>query len=321
MNQTKLQLFTVPNAVSNGCSLSTDAVIDRIGTLFETVHSVFDRCPEDFEILSEGAVYIPFLAVESTGKKEFSAEQEEVLKILCENLELSFGFCDFLNYIKEGKELKLYSKTMKLFGECTDSFWIALGRDCSEDEWNTLLTAFGDIYEMFGGEKKEAALNQLCMQANLARMEQYCTQKHTAFSVYESLCAVYEQVMANSGMAKEEQMFSLSAMIYDAVYTIAGDAFTETAQRLPALLFPPEMFLDMLADPASALTLEDMFACTERSAGSFWKTMYASADQSDNDILVALTAAYLEALLTAVIPPICADALAEHRRILLRIVM
>lgn len=320
MSGEKLSLLAEQDVQIENAALTADGVIDRVGQIFETVHSVFNRCPEDFEALAGRAVFVPFYAVECAEVKQPDEQQDRMLSMLCENLELPFSKDEFVKMLGGEGAIERYSDAVALFSG-KDSFWTILGRDAQQDEWDSLTKAFLDIFAMFGGKKPDKLMHSLCIEANRARIEKYCAESTDTEIELERLREVYLRVMKGSGIAEDEQEFFLSALICYSIWEICGDELESTAGKIPELSGMAESFCDMLADQGARLTLDDMFECTENSAGSFWKTLYTAAKNNGDDSLVALTAAYLEALLLTVSPEENKQKCAEHRSIILRLVV
>jgi hypothetical protein len=291
-----MTFFAVPAPDSSPEEQTTEQFVDAVGMVFETVHAIFERQPALYDDLSAGAVFVPLFALE-TAQKQNNTTDDALLSFLFSNLDYPFSQQEFSDYLLKGAPLAPYTDA----AAPTGSFWRAVARDAEPEEYSRLMTAMQQMLSAVH-TSSEDVLTALCRLCNWERMRQYCREDHSADAICAELIACYSRTMENSGeiLPEEERAFLLSALLLYSVWELTEeDGFAEAAEQIPmTLAFSAADFRAMMEHEESRQTLDELFACTENSAGGFWKTFYAAAKQAGNESLVAEEAVYLEALLS-----------------------
>ncbi|MDO5548414.1 MAG: hypothetical protein Q4F79_08000 [Eubacteriales bacterium] len=309
MSDCRLTLFSLPEWTGPAIEKTTECVVDATGMVFETVHMIFNRRPELFAALSEGAVLVPLFALE-IAQRQNGGTEERLLSFLFSNLEYSFSQQAFTDYLSEGSELPQYTGAVGPDG----SFWRAVAQGAEPEEYSRLMLALHQMLSAMDASSEDA-LAALCRTVNQERMHAYCWEADSAETVCKALTECYTQAMAGSGDAipTEERDFMLHALVLYSIWELSdADSFAAAVDAVPmSLMIPIADFCAMMEHSESRESLDELFACTDVTAGSFWKTLYAAAKQSGDELLVAETAAYLEALLCLVCTS--SEGLQRHR--------
>lgn len=312
--QTELVL-RLPDRSGWSGSGGTADFVDAVGAVFETVHAVFDREPDLYAPLSEGAVYVPLFMLETAHRQDKPIDK--LADILFANLDYPFTRAEFTAYLAEEAPLAAYTESAAPEG----SFWRAVARGIRQEEFDRLMEAVHRMLSVTGSGSADI-IETLCRVCSLTRMRRYCETADSKETVCSRFAGYYDAAMAGSGetIQPEERAFLRSALVLYSLWEICGeDGLAAAAADIPMpMILTAQDFSAMMQDADSCAAMDGLFACTQTAAGGFWKMLYAAAKQAGDDALVADTAACLEALLRL----LCGDSpvLTQHRERLFALV-
>lgn len=314
MSENTQIVFRLPNRSGWRGADGTADFVDAVGAVFETVHTLFDREPEQYAPLSAGAVYVPLSALETAYRQCKPVGGLE--DMLFANLEYPFPQAAFDAYLSDGIPLTAYTESIAPGG----SFWCAAAQSARQEEFDRLMEA---VHRMLAVTDCDSAdtVETLCRTCSLARMRRYCETADSKQTVCDRFAGCYDAAMAGSGesIAPEERAFLRSALVLYSLWEVCGEDGPAAAADIPMpMILTAQDFSAMMQDADNRAAMEDLFACTETAAGGFWRMLYAAAEQAGDDALVAETAACLEALLRL----LCGDSdvLTRHRERLFALV-
>ena len=314
MSENMQIVFRLPNRSGWRGADGTADFVDAVGAVFETVHTLFDREPEQYAPLSAGAVYVPLSALETAYRQDKPVGGLE--DMLFANLEYPFPQAAFDAYLSDGTPLTSYTESIAPGG----SFWCAAAQSARQEEFDRLMEAVHRMLAVTDCDSEET-VETLCRTCSLARMRRYCETADSKQTVCDRFAGCYDAAMAGSGesIAPEERAFLRSALVLYSLWEVCGEDGPAAAADIPMpMILTAQDFSAMMQDADNRAAMEDLFACTETAAGGFWRTLYAAAEQAGDDALVAETAACLEALLRL----LCGDSdvLTRHRERLFALV-
>ena len=308
-------VFRLPDRSVWSGAEGTAGFVDAVGTVFETVHAVFEREQTLYAPLSEGAVFVPLLALETAYRQDKPID--ELADVLFANLEYPFSRAEFDAFLSDGTPLSVYTESVLPEG----SFWRAAAQGAQTEEFDRLMEALHRMLSV-ADASSDALIETLCRTCSAERMRAYCREAGSAETVCAHLTACYDAAMAGSGesIQPEEREFLRSALVLYSLWELCGeDGLTSAAADIPMpMILTAQDFSAMMRDADNRAAMDDLFLCTDTSAGGFWKTLYAAAKRSGDDALVAETAACLEALLRLLCGD--SDALTRHRERLFALV-
>lgn len=314
MSENTQIVFRLPNRSGWRGADGTADFVDAVGAVFETVHTLFDREPEQYAPLSAGAVYVPLSALETAYRQDKPVGGLE--DMLFANLEYPFPQAAFDAYLSDGTPLTSYTESIAPGG----SFWCAAAQSARQEEFDRLMEA---VHRMLAVTDCDSAdtVEMLCRTCSLARMRRYCETADSKQTVCDRFAGCYDAAMAGSSesIAPEERAFLRSALVLYSLWEVCGeDGLTAAADIPMPMILTAQDFSAMMQDADNRAAMEALFACTETAAGGFWRTLYAAAEQAGDDALVAETAACLEAMLRL----LCGDSdvLTRHRERLFALV-
>lgn len=314
MSENTQIVFRLPDRSGWRGADGTADFVDAVGAVFETVHALFDREPEQYAPLSAGAVYVPLFALETAYRQDKPVGELE--DMLFANLEYPFPQEAFDAYLSDGTPLTAYTESIAPDG----SFWCAAAQSARQEEFDRLMEAMHRMLAVTDCDSADT-VEMLCRTCSLTRMRRYSETADSKETVCDRFAGCYDAAMAGSGeaIAPEERAFLRSALVLYSLWEVCGgDGLTAAADIPMPMILTAQDFSAMMQDADNRAAMEALFACTETAAGGFWRTLYAAAEQAGDDALVAETAACLEAMLRL----LCGDSdvLTRHRERLFALV-
>ena len=208
MSENTQIVFRLPNRSGWRGADGTADFVDAVGAVFETVHTLFDREPEQYAPLSAGAVYVPLSALETAYRQDKPVGGLE--DMLFANLEYPFPQAAFDAYLSDGIPLTAYTESIAPGG----SFWCAAAQSARQEEFDRLMEAVHRMLAVTDCDSEET-VETLCRTCSLARMRRYCETADSKQTVCDRFAGCYDAAMAGSGesIAPEERAFLRSALV------------------------------------------------------------------------------------------------------------